>query len=99
MLNGTEFDDGEGISAEEDFRIKAASFLMFQIGWLMFYFFLSTRNFGTRHDTALRLFHTQLVCVSVLGGLYLKLEPELSLHSLVGYNFPPKNLFLTYFYI
>ena len=39
MLNRTELDDGEGISLEEDFRIKAVSFMMFQLGWLIFSFF------------------------------------------------------------
>ena len=32
MLNITDLDDGEGISSKEDFRIKAALFLTFQIG-------------------------------------------------------------------
>ena len=32
MLNTTA-EVGDAISPEEDFRVKAASFLMFQIGW------------------------------------------------------------------
>ena len=68
MLNRTDLDDGEGISAEEDFRIKATSFLMFQIGWLMFFFFPQKKFRHKDMRLFIRLFHTKLDCMSVLGN-------------------------------